>query len=66
MGIKYECKNNNCSYPGSTQFEIIFQPEAIMDHNNLAAIFCHFCKKKMLLSIPLDMANKLSVTRINA
>ncbi len=65
MGIKYECKNNNCSYPGATQFEINFQPEAIMDHNNLAVIFCPFCKKKMLLCMPMNMANDLPVTRIN-
>lgn len=66
MGIKYECKNNNCSYPGMTQFEISFHPEAIMDQNNLAEIFCPFCKKKMFLSIPIETVRDLPATRTNA
>lgn len=59
MEIKYECKNNSCSYPGATQFKISFKPETIMDQNNLAAIFCPFCKKKMVLPMPKDMAYDL-------
>jgi hypothetical protein len=59
MEIKYECENNNCSYPGTTRFEINFKQESIMDQNNIAAIFCPFCKKKMVSPMPEDMAHDL-------
>jgi len=55
MGIMYHCANNSCSYPGNTEFEITFKSESILDNNNLAAIFCPFCKKEMLGSIFSDM-----------
>ena len=61
MKIKYECHNNNCSYPGAIRFEIEFDQEAIMDQNNLAAIFCPFCKKKMTLPSAESMVDDLPV-----
>ncbi len=48
METIYTCTNLNCSYPGNTQYEIRFKSESIMDHHNMAATFCPFCKKEML------------------
>ncbi len=47
MGIKYQCKNNNCHYPGDTRFEMIFTSETIMDSHNIASVFCPFCRKEL-------------------
>ncbi len=55
MGTKYTCKNNNCSYPGDTQFEMRFKSETIMDKNNFAAVFCPFCKQEMDRSVFMDV-----------
>ncbi len=48
MSILYQCENISCNYPGMTRFEMVFQSEAILDSNNLAATFCPFCKKEMV------------------
>ncbi len=56
MALKYYCTNNECSYPGSTRFEMTFKSETIIDNNNLAATFCPFCKKEMMVSISPDAA----------
>ncbi len=47
MYSKYHCTNENCSYPGVTQFEMTFKSETIADANNVAVLFCPFCKKEM-------------------
>lgn len=47
MEIKYTCRNNNCSYPGSDRFEMRLNLESIMDNNNIATTFCPFCKSEM-------------------
>ena len=51
MGTKFNCTNNNCNYPGDTQFEMTLNQETIMDNNNVATIFCPFCKKEMVSSV---------------
>lgn len=51
MGTKFHCTNNNCNYPGDTQFEMALNQETIMDNNNVATIFCPFCKKEMASSV---------------
>ena len=63
MGIHYHCTNNNCSYPGDTQFEMSFKSESIMDNNNIATTFCPFCKKVMMLSVLTDVPS--SIDKVN-
>ena len=65
MGIKYQCVNNNCNYPGADRFEMTLKSESIMDVNNLAATFCPFCKKKMMACNPMDIVPDLPVTQMN-
>lgn len=55
MALKYSCKNPSCSYPGASQYEIIFKTETILDANNLAANFCPFCKQEMTPSVSKDV-----------
>ncbi|MCP4023534.1 MAG: hypothetical protein GY729_16935 [Desulfobacteraceae bacterium] len=57
MHIKYHCTNQNCSYPGVTQFEMTFKSETIADDHNVATLFCPFCKKEMTPSAPTDLLN---------
>lgn len=63
MGIQYHCTNNNCNYPGDTQFEMTFKSEYIMDNNNLATTFCPFCKAEMEPSISMDFPNNTNVEK---
>ena len=65
MGIVYHCTNNNCSYPGDTQFEMTFKSESIMDNNNIATTFCPFCKKEMVPSAMQDVPQTSSIDEIN-
>ncbi len=48
MEMKYHCENEYCSYPGEGEFGLTIQSEGIMDLNNIATIFCAFCKKQMV------------------
>lgn len=68
MEIQYLCRNNNCSYPGDTQCEIRFKAESIMDNNNLATVFCPFCKTEMIPSyfndIISDQTQKIKGTTV--
>ncbi len=57
MGTKFNCTNNNCNYPGDTRFEMTLNQETIMDNNNVAAIFCPFCKKEMVSSVAKSTPN---------
>lgn len=50
MGPNYHCTNINCSFPGKGQFEMTFDTESIIDINNVATVFCPFCKKQMVTS----------------
>lgn len=65
MGIRYQCKNNNCNYPGATQFEMKFTSESIMDDNNLAAAFCPFCKNELVPSFLMDIPIDPSANQVN-
>lgn len=56
MALKYCCTNKNCSYPGSTRYEITFKTETVIDQNNIAASFCPFCKQEMTPAITPDVA----------
>ncbi len=47
MDTIYVCTNKNCSFPGSNPFEMTFKSETIMDANNVASLFCPFCKEEM-------------------
>lgn len=65
MGIQYQCKNNSCNFPGTTQFEMKFTSESIMDHKNLAAAFCPFCKNEMAASFLMDILQNPSTDQVN-
>lgn len=49
MDLTYICVNHNCSFPGATAFEMTFKSESIMDENNVASLFCPFCKHELML-----------------
>ncbi len=61
MEVQYLCQNNNCSYPGDTKCEIRFKAESIMDNNNLATVFCPFCKTEMMPSYLNDIVSDPTV-----
>ncbi len=63
MGIKYQCKNKNCNYPGSTEFQMEFNSELVMDNKNIAATFCPFCKAEMVSDLKLKDASIPSEAR---
>mgnify|MGYP001609313106 CR=1 FL=1 len=48
MEANFECKNISCSFPGEGQFKMKLNFEAIMDKNNVATLFCPFCKEPMV------------------
>ena len=54
MALKYACTNPSCSYPGASQYEIVFRSETILDSNNVAASFCPFCRQEMVPSVSPD------------
>lgn len=61
MDLTYICVNNNCSFPGATSFEMTFKAESIMDENNVASLFCPFCKHElMLVRTPDEIPQQLS------
>ena len=62
MGATYNCTNINCNFPGKDQFEMTFNTESIIDINNLATVFCPFCKKAMETS---DLLTSLEKSAIN-
>lgn len=57
MGTTYHCTNNNCNFPGNDQFKMTFDTETIIDTNNIATIFCPFCKKPMLTTESINSRN---------
>jgi len=65
MGIQYQCKNNSCSFPGETQFEMKFKSESIMDDNNLAAAFCPFCKGEITPSFLIDILREIPANLVS-
>lgn len=50
MEASFDCKNISCSFPGEGQFEMKLNFESIMDKNNVATVFCPFCKEPMIAS----------------
>lgn len=54
----YVCINSNCSFPGKNRFEMAFNEESIMDEQNLASVFCPFCKKEMIPQTFMDTCHK--------
>lgn len=53
MDAVFDCKNISCSFPGEGQFKMKLNSEYIMDKNNVATVFCPFCKESMVASDPL-------------
>ena len=52
MEFHYTCRNSNCCYPGKDEFKMTIDEQAVMDDNNMATVFCPFCKKEMTPSFP--------------
>jgi hypothetical protein len=63
MGATYNCTNINCNFPGKGPFEMTFNTESIIDINNLATVFCPFCKKPMVTS---DLLSGLDKSAVNS
>lgn len=61
MGTTYNCTNINCNFPGKDQFKMTFNTESIIDINNLATVFCPFCKQPMVTSEILNGLEKPEV-----
>ena len=60
MDLSYTCVNHNCSFPGATPFEMTFKAETIMDENNVASLFCPFCKHELILvRVPDEIVENL-------
>lgn len=57
MEFSYICHNKNCSYPGKESFTMDIDEQAVMDHKNMAVVFCPFCKKQMHPYIPENNAS---------
>ncbi|MBT6340244.1 MAG: hypothetical protein HOJ48_13210 [Desulfobacula sp.] len=64
MKTSFQCTNTNCNFPGKGQFEMTFNTESIVDSNNIATVFCPFCKKPMMAS-ELLTSSKESVINID-
>lgn len=58
MGATFHCTNINCNFPGENQFKLKFNTESIVDINNLATVFCPFCKQPMVTSELLNSLKK--------
>ena len=47
MDIKLACSNKDCKYEGSEDYVMCIPSEAVADENNMAAVFCPHCAKKL-------------------
>ena len=61
MEAIFDCENISCSFPGEGQFKMKLNFESIMDQNNVATVFCPFCKEPMVASCPMP-ASALTTT----
>lgn len=61
MEAKFDCENISCSFPGKGQFKMKLNFESIMDKNNVATVFCPFCKEPMTASDTLSDLTKTAV-----
>jgi hypothetical protein len=52
MEFSYICNHTLCSYPGKDPFVMTLDGQSVMDDNNLATVFCPFCKKEMNITDP--------------
>ena len=47
MDIKFACKNTDCKNEDSDDYVMCIPSEAVMDENNMAAVFCPHCNQKL-------------------
>jgi hypothetical protein len=49
MKRKFHCTNADCSFGKSSDSVYEIHQEAWMDENNIATIFCPYCKQELVL-----------------
>lgn len=47
MSTRFYCNSPPCMHAGQGPFILEFSQEAVLDRNNLAAVFCHRCGSPM-------------------
>ena len=47
MDLKLSCKNKDCNFQGAEDYVMCIPSEAVMDEDNMAAVFCPHCNKQL-------------------
>ena len=47
--MDYFCTSNTCTYDGDGPYVLSLPPEACIDENNCAIVFCPYCQSQMVI-----------------
>jgi len=47
--MDYYCMSEACSYDGMGPYVLSLPPEACIDENNCAIVFCPYCQNQMVI-----------------
>ena len=50
--MDYYCATKTCSYDGQGPYVLSLPPEACIDENNCAIVFCPYCQGQMEIKRP--------------
>jgi len=50
--MDYYCMAEACSYDGKGPYVLSLPPEACIDENNCAIVFCPYCQNQMVIKRP--------------
>jgi hypothetical protein len=48
--MEYYCTAPACSYDGEGPYVLSLPPEACIDENNCAIVFCPYCQSRMVIN----------------
>ena len=48
--MDYYCTAKSCSYDGEGSYVLSLPPEACIDENNCAMVYCPYCQSQMVIS----------------
>ena len=48
--MDYYCTAKSCSYDGEGSYVLSLPPEACIDENNCAMVYCPYCQSQMVIN----------------
>jgi hypothetical protein len=52
--MDYYCTATSCTYKGEGPYVLSLPPEACIDENNCAIVFCPYCQSQMVIKQPIS------------